>query len=253
MSEETTRDELARLRAALAAMEARHTAELTALRRLVLKPRRWRALVPALCLALVVALVPLSLLAATPFADLNPGSPHNANIDAIYRAGITKGCTPNERYCPNDFVTREEMASFLARTAGLANNPPVANAATLQGYAPDGLVRVSSAFGTSFALGGPTNPSQTATGTIEAPGPGFVLVTAAAEATTTATSGCPCVVSLDILSGSGAVAPYHTALLPVAAGGQPGVASLSNTYMFQVNAAGTQRYIARMSYTGGQV
>jgi hypothetical protein len=33
-------------------------------------------------------------------------------------------------YCPKANVTREEMASFLARAAGLGGNPPVANAQT---------------------------------------------------------------------------------------------------------------------------
>jgi hypothetical protein len=94
--------------------------------------RRFRPLLAALALALLVALVPLGLLAANPFTDLDPASPHNANIDAIYNAGITKGCNPPafDNYCPKDNVTREEMASFLARTAGLGTNPPVANALT---------------------------------------------------------------------------------------------------------------------------
>jgi hypothetical protein len=112
-----------------------------------------RRLGAALALALLVALVPLSLFAANPFTDLNAGSPHNANIDAIYNAGITTGCVPNESYCPNDFVTREQMASFLARTAGLGDNLPVATARRLgfayppyntsnSGYAADELIRV---------------------------------------------------------------------------------------------------------------
>lgn len=84
------------------------------------------------CLALFTALVPLGLLAAGPFTDLDPASPHNANIAAIQAAGITKGCDPPAftQFCPKDTVTREEMASFLARATGLGNNPPVANALT---------------------------------------------------------------------------------------------------------------------------
>jgi hypothetical protein len=79
----------------------------------------------------LLALTPLSLAAAN-FTDLNPGSVHNADINLIADAGITLGCEANARYCPNDFVTREQMASFLARTAGLGNNAPVANARTAQ-------------------------------------------------------------------------------------------------------------------------
>src|SRR5437868_6912463 len=79
------------------------------------RPRRARCLLAALSCAVLLALVPLALLAATPFNDLNAGSVHNANIQAIYDAGITTGCNPGVSYCPNAFVTREEMASFLAR------------------------------------------------------------------------------------------------------------------------------------------
>src|SRR5690348_12136449 len=93
-----------------------------------------RRLIAPLCLPLFVALVPLGLLAAGPFTDLDPASPHNGNIAAIQAAGITKGCDSPDftQYCPKDYVTREEMASFLARTAGLGGNPPVANAKTAE-------------------------------------------------------------------------------------------------------------------------
>lgn len=42
---------------------------------------------------------------------------HTAEINALARAGITKGCNPpkNDRFCPNDPVTRAQMASFLVR------------------------------------------------------------------------------------------------------------------------------------------
>ena len=40
-----------------------------------------------------------------------------ADIDRLAVAGVTKGCNPpdNTRFCPDDPVTREQMASFLAR------------------------------------------------------------------------------------------------------------------------------------------
>ncbi|HSJ33840.1 MAG TPA: S-layer homology domain-containing protein [Acidimicrobiia bacterium] len=57
-----------------------------------------------------------------PAADQNPftdtaGSVHLDDIDALAQADITKGCNPpdNTRYCPNDPVTRAQMASFLVR------------------------------------------------------------------------------------------------------------------------------------------
>ncbi len=39
------------------------------------------------------------------------------DIDSLAGAGITKGCNPpsNDRFCPNDPVTRQQMAAFLVR------------------------------------------------------------------------------------------------------------------------------------------
>lgn len=62
-----------------------------------------------------------SLPPATPsFTDL-AGSEHAAAIGAIAASGVTVGCNPpdNDRFCPFQPVTREEMASFLARALGL--------------------------------------------------------------------------------------------------------------------------------------
>ena len=47
------------------------------------------------------------------FADVGTGT-HAQDIGAIAQAGITTGCGPG-LYCPFDWVTREQMASFLAR------------------------------------------------------------------------------------------------------------------------------------------
>ena len=54
------------------------------------------------------------------FVDDN-GNVHEANIEAIAAAGITKGCNPptNDRFCPDDPVTRGEMAAFLVRALDL--------------------------------------------------------------------------------------------------------------------------------------
>ena len=57
---------------------------------------------------------------AGPFIDVSD-SVHAANINAIAAEGITVGCNPpaNDRFCPEGEVTREQMASFLARALGL--------------------------------------------------------------------------------------------------------------------------------------
>ena len=124
-------DELRRELRAVQERLTRAEARLAAMRptpRRVVRRARLRA---GLALALLLALVPLGIRAASPFNDLT-GGVHDGNIDLIYDAGITKGCVPNVSYCPTANVTREEMASFLARTAGLGSNPPVMNAKTAQ-------------------------------------------------------------------------------------------------------------------------
>ena len=127
------------LRERLAALEASRGERRPSRRRE--RGGRLRLACAVLAMTLLVALVPLATLAAGPFTDLNPGSGHNPNIQAIADAGITRGCNPPDltQYCPSANVTREEMASFLARAAGLGGNPPVANAKTAQ-TVPDGSV-----------------------------------------------------------------------------------------------------------------
>jgi hypothetical protein len=47
-----------------------------------------------------------------------------ADIDRLGTAGITKGCNPpkNDRFCPDDMVTRGQMAAFLVRAFGYTDN-----------------------------------------------------------------------------------------------------------------------------------
>ena len=53
------------------------------------------------------------------FIDDND-STFEADIEWLGAAGVTKGCNPpiNDRYCPNDVVTRGQMAAFLHRSQG---------------------------------------------------------------------------------------------------------------------------------------
>jgi len=49
------------------------------------------------------------------------GSVFEADIEALAAAGITKGCNPplNDHFCPDDTVTRDQMAAFLGRALDL--------------------------------------------------------------------------------------------------------------------------------------
>ena len=61
------------------------------------------------------------------FVDVPSGSTFADDIGKLATAGITRGCNPpaNDRFCPKDQVSREQMAAFLVRGLGLtANNHP---------------------------------------------------------------------------------------------------------------------------------
>jgi DNA-binding beta-propeller fold protein YncE len=51
-----------------------------------------------------------------PFTD-DDESVFERDIESLAAAGITRGCNPpvNDRFCPDDMVTREQMAAFLRR------------------------------------------------------------------------------------------------------------------------------------------
>ena len=55
------------------------------------------------------------------FADVDPSGVHTANIEALFAAGITVGCGRErpQRFCPDQPVTRAQMATFLARALNL--------------------------------------------------------------------------------------------------------------------------------------
>jgi len=51
------------------------------------------------------------------------GTTFEADINALAAAGISRGCNPpvNDRYCPDDPVTRGQMAAFINRALGLSS------------------------------------------------------------------------------------------------------------------------------------
>ena len=54
------------------------------------------------------------------FEDVDPSGVHAANIEALFAAEITRGCSQEPlKYCPGRPVTRAQMASFLSRALDL--------------------------------------------------------------------------------------------------------------------------------------
>jgi hypothetical protein len=95
---------------------------------------RLRARRGVLITGVLVALMafPLGVIASHQFSDVPNSNPYHADIDAIADAGVTTGCGGGN-YCPNAFVTRQEMAAFMNRLGALqSGKTPVTNAATSQ-------------------------------------------------------------------------------------------------------------------------
>lgn len=123
-------------------------------------------------------LVPLAVFASHQFNDVpNSHTFHNA-IDWMKVNGITVGCNPpaNTNYCPDDNVTRGQMAAFMKRLA--ENN--VVDAATLDGLDSTELVRANTTAGTSANIG-TTGSADVALTTITAPSTGLLVMTSTLE------------------------------------------------------------------------
>ena len=56
---------------------------------------------------------------AWPFSDVPPSNDFYNDIAWLDANGITHGCDALGHYCPSDYVTREQMAAFLHRDAGV--------------------------------------------------------------------------------------------------------------------------------------
>jgi hypothetical protein len=50
------------------------------------------------------------------FADVPAGAMHAGAVEGVLAAGVTRGCSADPLlYCPDNAVSRDQMASFLAR------------------------------------------------------------------------------------------------------------------------------------------
>lgn len=73
------------------------------------------------------------------------GTGHDADINALARAGITLGCeTDPPRFCPQEFTTKGEMASFLDRAVAEAPLPVITSSSS---RITDGPIEVLVSFG----------------------------------------------------------------------------------------------------------
>jgi len=191
------------------------------------------------------------------FSDLNDAGPEfRPAIQAIADANITVGrddpnsADPNVRlYGPKANVTREQMAVFLAQTAGLGTNPPVANAKTVGGYAPNGLTRVTRAAGAGADLPLTTTFATVATLSLTYPGNGLVVVTGAA----TVLIGGPqnSIGTVEIRLRDITVAGGGTSPVQIVTGRNAYYQSATPTWMFNSGAGGPKTYVLEARVTNG--
>jgi hypothetical protein len=141
-----------------------------------LKGRRWTLLLTVM--ATVLISVPTAVWASHQFTDVPDSHIFHTGISWMKDNNITVGCNPpaNTQFCPDDNVTRGQMATFMKR---LADNQ-VVDAGALAGFSPDELVRASHA--QSAAAIDDFDPGPTFTEIfstqVEAPVDGIVIVSA---------------------------------------------------------------------------
>ena len=80
------------------------------------------------------------MIAMDGFTEVADSNGFHDDINAVKDAGVTLGCGDGTAYCPNDNVTRGQMAAFMNRLGALeAGTTPVVNAAQLEGFSAAGL------------------------------------------------------------------------------------------------------------------
>lgn len=109
--------------------------------------------------------------ASTRFEDVGGSHPHAAFIERFAELGVTQGCGDGTNFCPDDSVTRAQMAVFLSRAYSLADgpNPDFSDVAAGAWYRPDVARLVASGItkgcrdGSVYCPDRPTTRAQMAT------------------------------------------------------------------------------------------
>ncbi|MFS8496423.1 MAG: S-layer homology domain-containing protein [Actinomycetes bacterium] len=88
----------------------------------LVRTRRWTVVV---VMSVLVGSIAAPSMGAEGFEDVPPGHTFAEDIEWLADQGITRGCNPptNTRFCPDDLVTRGQMAAFLVRALGLPPAP----------------------------------------------------------------------------------------------------------------------------------
>jgi len=131
--------------------------------------------------AFLVRALELGATSQSPFTDAD--GVFEDSINRLAAAGITKGCNPpdNDRYCPGNAVTREQMATFLTRGLGLTPETPPPRPGPPTGN-PDGTAAIPAGAGLEdvaspdIVIGDGTPASCTSQAVVDAVAEGGVIV-----------------------------------------------------------------------------
>lgn len=88
--------------------------------------------------ALLLLVVPMAALGIGDFEDVPDDSVFKSDIGWLASVGVTKGCNPpaNTKYCPDELVTRGQIAAFMHRLATTRS----VDAGTLSGRSVDAFL-----------------------------------------------------------------------------------------------------------------
>lgn len=107
-------------------------------------PKRSRRLATISAVGAVLVLLPGIAVAVNGFSDVPAGYVHKPGIDYVASTGITAGCEDGSKYCPNDDLTRGQMATFMFRASGKAPGiAPSVNAATVGGQSASDIAAMA--------------------------------------------------------------------------------------------------------------
>lgn len=120
--------------------------------------------------------VPAAAIATHIFTDVSDSNTHRESIVWLADSGVTRGCNPpvNDRFCPSEPVTRDQMATFMYRLSGNDDHTePSVNAAALGGIPADAYVSGLSVVNETFPQS-LTSPGDSASTQVQCPEGTFV-------------------------------------------------------------------------------
>lgn len=129
--------------------------------------QRTQSILTVVAVGTAVVSAPTAAFAVHQFNDVPDDSIYAGAVERLTAAGVIEGCTTTS-YCPQDDMTRGQMALLLDRLSGNGDVAPSVDAATLMGFTAEQLRGQTGPAGPAGPAG-PVGPAG-ATGGTGAPG-----------------------------------------------------------------------------------